>query len=45
MSWRRSLYFQTQSTGKFALLNNATGVFEFDIDADGNTIGKVWEWK
>ncbi|AIC15295.1 hypothetical protein [Nitrososphaera viennensis] len=45
MSWRGCLYFQTQSTGKFAPLNNATAVFEFDTDAEGNTAGKAWKWE
>jgi hypothetical protein len=45
VSYRGSLFYRTNSTGKLAFLNNLVGVFEFDVDESGNTIGKVWEWK
>jgi hypothetical protein len=45
VSYRGSLFYRTNSTGKLAFLNNLVGVFEFDVDESGNTTGKVWEWK
>lgn len=42
--WRGSSFFNTSSE-KMARLNNTVGVFEFDIDEEGNTQLKVWEWK
>jgi hypothetical protein len=45
VSYRGSLFYRTNSTGKLAFLDNLVGVFEFDVDEAGNTIGKVWEWK
>jgi hypothetical protein len=44
VSYRGILYFQTPSQ-KLARLNSVGGVFEYDVDAAGNTISKVWEWK
>jgi hypothetical protein len=44
ISYRGMLFFRTTSQ-KLSRLNNATGAFEFDVDAAGNTTSKVWEWK
>ena len=33
----------TTSSPKLAALNGTSGVFEWDIDADGNTHSKIWE--
>ena len=44
ISYRGILYYRTDSD-KLAQLNNACGVFEYDVDASGNTSSKVWEWK
>ena len=44
VSYRGMIYYRTNSQ-KLARLNNACGAFEFETDADGNTSGKVWEWK
>jgi len=30
---------------KLARLNTVAGVFEFEVDAQGNTSMKMWEWK
>ena len=38
------LSFTTAST-KLARLNKIAGVFEFNVDAAGNTQTKTWEWK
>ena len=42
--YRGAIHFQT-SSAKFAKLNGVAGVFEYDVDADGSSLGKVWEWK
>ncbi len=44
ISYRGMLFFQTTSK-KLAKLNNACGAFEYEVDAKGGTISKVWEWK
>ena len=41
---RGALYFQTTAE-KYAHLNSISGVHEYDVDAQGNTVGKIWEWK
>jgi hypothetical protein len=32
------------TSAKLAKLNTVAGVFEFDVDASGNTQSKIWEW-
>ena len=44
VSYRGAVYFSTASP-TLARLNTVAGVFEFEVDADGNTTSKVWEWK
>jgi hypothetical protein len=44
VSFRGILYYRTASQ-KLARLNNATGVFEHEVDPEGKTQTKVWEWK
>jgi hypothetical protein len=44
LSYRGMLFFRTASQ-KLSRLNNTCGAFEYDVDAAGNTISKVWEWK
>ena len=44
ISYRGMLFFQTASQ-KLARVNNACGAFEYDVDASGDTISKIWEWK
>jgi len=44
VSYRGMLFFQTASQ-KLARVNNACGAFEYEVDASGNTISKIWEWK
>jgi len=44
VSYRGILYYRTPSQ-KLARLHNACGVFEYEVDAAGNTTSKVWEWK
>jgi hypothetical protein len=45
VKWRSSVFSRTSSDGKLAFLNNMVGVFESEIDADGNFSEKIWEWK
>lgn len=39
-----ALSYSTTST-KLANLNKVVGVFEFQVDGEGNTTSKTWEWK
>jgi hypothetical protein len=43
-SWRGALYFQT-SCERLLALNRMAVVFEFDVDPDGKTHAKFWEWR
>lgn len=43
-SWRGSLFYQTQSK-KLARVNGMVAVFEYEIDENGNTHARLWEWK
>ena len=44
VSYRGMLFFRTPSA-KLARINNACGAFEYEVDANGKTTSKVWEWK
>jgi hypothetical protein len=44
ISFRGAIYYQS-SAGKWQRLNGIAGIFEFDVDAQGNTRGQIWEWK
>ncbi len=44
IQYRGAIHFHTASE-KFARLNGAVGVYEYDVGADGNTTIKLWEWK
>jgi hypothetical protein len=44
VSYRGMLFFRTTSK-KLARLNNACGAFEYEVDATGGTVSKIWEWK
>ena len=41
--YRGAMHFQTSSE-KFARLNGIAGVFEYNVNADGSSTGKIWEW-
>jgi len=45
IKWRGSAFYRTSSTGKLAFLNNLVGLFETDVDIEGNFTEKIWEWK
>jgi len=44
VSYRGMLFFRTTSK-KLARLNNSCGAFEYEVDAKGGTVSKIWEWK
>jgi hypothetical protein len=44
VSYRGAVYYSTASP-KLARLNTVAVVFEFEVDANGNTREKSWEWK
>jgi hypothetical protein len=44
VSYRGMLFYRTAAQ-KLARLNSCGGAFEFEVDAEGNTHAKVWEWK
>jgi hypothetical protein len=44
ISYRGALYYQSASA-KLAGLNQVAAVFEYDVDGEGNVVGKTWEWK
>ncbi|MBI1891685.1 MAG: hypothetical protein HYS18_13620 [Burkholderiales bacterium] len=43
-SWRGSIYYQTTSQ-RLAALNKMALIFEYEVDENGNTADKLWEWK
>jgi hypothetical protein len=45
VKWRGSVFSRASSGGKLSFLNNMIGVFEAEIDIDGNFSEKIWEWK
>ncbi len=44
VSWRGSIYYETTSQ-KLARLNGMAAIFEYEVDENGNTNAKIWEWK
>ncbi|MCZ7356452.1 MAG: hypothetical protein O8C66_03180 [Candidatus Methanoperedens sp.] len=44
VSFRGSLYFQTSSQ-KLARLASVAVIFEYEMDENGKTHAKLWEWK
>jgi len=43
-SWRGAVYYQTASKN-LSRLNGIAVIFEYEVDADGNSQSKAWEWK
>ena len=43
-SWRGMIYYQTSSQ-RLAGLNKTPTAFEYEVDENGNTADKQWEWK
>jgi len=44
VSYRGAVYYSSAAP-KFARLNTVVQAFEFEVDAEGNTHTKGWEWK
>lgn len=44
VSYRGAIYYQTASAA-WARLNSVAAIYEYEVDAQGNTKGEVWEWK
>ena len=44
VSYRGILYYRTPSQ-KLGRLNSVAAVFEYEVDPEGKTVTKVWEWK
>jgi hypothetical protein len=44
VSFRGAIYFSSAAP-KFARLNAVASLYEFEVDAEGNTHTKLWEWK
>ena len=44
VSYRGALSYSTRSP-RLAKLNAVAGVFEFEVDTNGNVRSKIWEWK
>jgi|ERR1039458_2479341 hypothetical protein len=44
VSYRGAVYYST-AYAKWARLNTVAGLFEFEVDPQGNTHSKLWEWK
>ena len=44
VSYRGALTFSAMSQ-RFSRLNAIAGVFEFEVDENGNTSTQIWEWK
>lgn len=44
VSYRGMLFFKTTAK-KLSRLNNACVAFEYEVDAAGKTVSKMWEWK
>lgn len=44
VSYRGAVYYQTASE-KLARLNSIATIYEYEVDAEGNTQAVSWEWK
>ena len=44
ISYRGACYYQSASPA-WVRLNAVAAVFEYEVDAQGNTRGQIWEWK
>ena len=44
ISYRGACYYQSAAPA-WVRLNSIAGVFEYEVDAQGNTKGQLWEWK
>jgi hypothetical protein len=44
VSYRGTIYFQSASAA-WLRLNSVAALFEFEVDAQGNSRAQLWEWK
>ncbi len=44
VSYRGAVYYQS-SSARWSRLNSVAAIYEFDVDAEGNTRAQLWEWK
>ena len=44
VSYRGAVYYQSASPS-WARLNSVAAIFEYEVDAQGNTQSQLWEWK
>ncbi len=44
VSYRGAVYYQT-SAPAWSRLNRVAAIFEYEVDAQGNTRAQLWEWK
>ena len=44
VSYRGACFYQSASPA-WARLNSIAGLFEYEVDAQGNTRGQLWEWR
>jgi hypothetical protein len=44
ISYRGAIYYQSASP-EWSRLNGVAAVFEYEVDEQGNSNAKVWEWK
>jgi hypothetical protein len=44
VSYRGAVYYQTSSP-RWSRLNSVAAIFEYEVDAQGNTRAQLWEWK
>ena len=44
VSYRGAVYYSSSSQA-WLRLNKVAAVFEYEVDAQGNTKSEIWEWK
>jgi hypothetical protein len=44
ISYRGAVYYQS-SSARWSRLNSVAAIFEYEVDAQGNTRAQLWEWK
>ncbi len=44
VSYRGAVYYQT-SWPRWSRLNSVAAIFEYEVDAQGNSRSQLWEWK
>lgn len=44
VSYRGAIYHQSSSP-RWSRLNSVAAIFEYEVDAEGNTRAQLWEWK